>query len=96
MKSNPILDCAKACQLFLDHVGADRPDRFAFWFVDLRMWFHRQHCQGLIMSTAHDINFFRNLIDCAEGKTKWLEPGEPEVRSQYGDNFRKLVKMAQA
>ena len=79
---DPMLDCAKAIELFLSVLPADR---WAFWFVDLKIWFHRQHGRGLISSTSHGIDFFRNIIDLAEGRLEWDEEG------QYGDNFRKLV-----
>jgi hypothetical protein len=79
---DPVLDCAKACELILDLAPSWR---WADVFVDLKMWFHGRHGRGLISSTSHGIDFFRNIIDVAEGRMKWEEEG------QYGDNFRKLV-----
>lgn len=81
--SDPLVECAKACELVL---SVQTGKRWAELFVDLRMWFHREHGRKLICSTSHGIDFFRNVIEVAEGRLVWEEEGE------YGDNFRKLIK----
>ena len=63
---------------------------WAVLFVNLRMEFARTYQKELITSTYHGIDFFQNVLDCLNGK-KWLEPGEPEIKSIYGENFRKLI-----
>lgn len=82
--SDPLVDCAKACELVLSL--APKGHRWAELFVDLKMWFFRKHCRGLICSTSHGTDWFTNIIGLAEGTMEWKEEGE------YGNNFRKLVK----
>lgn len=79
---DPLLDCAKACALILELAPAHR---WADMFVDLKMWFFGRHGRGLISSTSHDTDYFRNIIELAEGRMEWKEKGP------YGDNFRKMV-----
>lgn len=55
-------------------------------FVELKTEFWRKYAKGLIFSTTHGIDFFENVLNCLDG-AKWKEEGE------YGDNFRKLIKM---
>ncbi len=59
---------------------------FAIAFIGLRMDFHRKHGHKLIVSTLHGIDLFDNILSCLAGGD-WVEEGE------YGDNFRKLIKI---
>lgn len=63
-----------------------RSNNWAKDFVNLRMEFARLYQKGLTTSTSHDTHFFENVVAGLEGAT-WEEKGE------YGDNFRKLVKL---
>lgn len=59
-------------------------------FVKLRreFWF-TFNPDKLIFSTAHGADFFRNLLDCLEGRREWTKDDE---RGELGDNFRRLVE----
>lgn len=82
VSKDPMVDCAKAIVLVL---SITPPWRFGDMFVNLKMWFTKQHGRGLTTSTSHDTDFFQNVIDVAEGRLVWEEEGE------LGDNFRKMV-----
>lgn len=66
-------------------------NEFAEIYVTRRMTFAREYSQGLISSTAHGANFFSNLLS---GKWPEYNPTTRDGESgEYGDNFRKLLKM---
>lgn len=55
-------------------------------FIKLRLEFFRKFQRNLITSTIHGIDFFHNVVFCCNGG-QWEEKGE------YGDNFRKIIKL---
>jgi hypothetical protein len=61
-------------------------DRWAEYFVNKKMEFFRLHGKGLITSTAHGVDYFGNILQCAAGIMIWEGDGEYDV------NFRQLVK----
>ena len=82
-----MLEDAKAMVRALNSPYFDQhPKLWGENFVELRIWFHRKHGRGLVLSTLHGIDFFQNVVDACEGRMKWKEEGI------YGDNFRKLIK----
>ncbi len=58
-------------------------------FVRLRMEFCRKYQNGLIFSTSHGTEFFKNVVDCLDG----VEWSTKEYKGIYEDNFRKMIEM---
>lgn len=54
-------------------------------FIKYRMALHNYYFQGLIFSTSHGTDIFKNVIKCLDGG-EWKEEGE------YGRNFKEGIK----
>jgi hypothetical protein len=80
---DPMVLAATACQWLLDQLPGGL---WAETYVELKLAFFRAYARGLICSTEHGTDYFRNVIDFANGSRTWDEKG------YYGDNFRKMVK----
>jgi uncharacterized NAD(P)/FAD-binding protein YdhS len=57
-------------------------------FVRLREDLHNKFFKGLIFSTTHGADIFKNILETLEGNP-WKEEGE------YGANFKKGIKQWQ-
>lgn len=66
------------------------PKDFGAMFVDLKMEFVRNYQKGLITSTFHDLDFFKNVLFGIDGGDL-KELGEPA--GEYRDNFKKLIEL---
>lgn len=76
-----------------NQLNAVKPEDYAVLFVRLHELMYRQYVAdpdpnkwklGLVFSTLHGLDLFKNIIECLDGK-RWIESGE------YGDNFRKII-----
>jgi hypothetical protein len=75
--------CLRAIWLLRTYTGREWAEKF----VELRMQFHRKHGYGLIQSTWHGTDFFKNVLDALDGK----EIEEP--KGEYRNNFIKLIEL---
>jgi hypothetical protein len=55
-------------------------------FCRLREELHNRFFKGLIFSTTHGADIFKNVLNCLNGQV-WKEEGE------YGNNFRKGINL---
>lgn len=63
---------------------------WAVTFVRRRMEFHKKFSDGKIFSTAHGAEFFTNVLSCLNG-AKWNPDEEIFPKSEYEENFRKMI-----
>lgn len=89
-----MLQAAKSAQNQLESTQGN----WAQLFVELRMSFWHAHAGGLIFSTNHGPDFFKNVIECINGK-EWKMPqqhddnGRPIPEGEYEKNFRRMIQV---
>lgn len=67
------------------------PETWAETFVKFKMDFWRKYCMGLIFSTIHGLDFFKNVLACLDG-TPWEPDKDEPEKGEYEENFRRFIK----
>lgn len=89
----------KMVEFVLSHfkrVSNSTSDQFAETFIKDKREFFQKFQHGLIFSTIHGADFFKNVYHCLVLGHPWSkknEHGAEMLKGEYEDNFRKFIKL---
>lgn len=83
----------KGVVVVLDILSQSKYSKWASLYVHYRLeFFHNYNPDKLIVSTAHGIDFFHNMLAVMDGRMVWKELDDKGRETEYSRNFNELCK----